>query len=342
MNQLLLTFDYELFLGGKSGTVNNCLIKPTDLILKLLKKNNLSSIFFVDTIYLYRLKEIAQLNITARNDFDLIINQLRQVIDSKGYVFHHLHPHWLDAVYNYENNEWDLSDKSRFTLFNLSRKELEFVFASSTKILDEIYFEKKQPKHQGIRAGGLYAQPFNQYKDLMLKYNIKFDFSVLKGMKSVGNNNMYKFDYSITPNLCNYRFSNEVNEENINGEFFEFALEQFKMEGLNKLLNSLYYRMNSKKESWQKMGDGKASGNKIKTTEKTNFLSTQETFSIELLNNFKSILYYKQFNLENSLHLISHPKLCSKANIEAFEKFIRLLNKTRFETDVFNLSQNVR
>ena len=90
MNQLLLTFDYELFLGGKSGTVNNCLIKPTDLILKLLKKNNLSSIFFVDTIYLYRLKEIAQLNINARIEYP----QYNSVDLVPGFLHRAKFPYW--------------------------------------------------------------------------------------------------------------------------------------------------------------------------------------------------------------------------------------------------------
>ncbi|MBK7667512.1 MAG: hypothetical protein IPJ32_09355 [Sphingobacteriaceae bacterium] len=50
---LLFTFDYELFLGKRSGTVENCILKPTDKILELFSKYKVTkAIFFVDTTYL--------------------------------------------------------------------------------------------------------------------------------------------------------------------------------------------------------------------------------------------------------------------------------------------------
>jgi len=57
MIQILLTFDLELFLGNKIGTVENCIYKPTLEILNILKKYQIPGIFFVDAGYLLALKE---------------------------------------------------------------------------------------------------------------------------------------------------------------------------------------------------------------------------------------------------------------------------------------------
>ena len=35
-SKILLTFDVELFLGHNSGTIENCIIRPTELIIKEL------------------------------------------------------------------------------------------------------------------------------------------------------------------------------------------------------------------------------------------------------------------------------------------------------------------
>lgn len=65
---LLITFDFELFLGSKSGSVENCLIIPTIEIMRLSKKYNFKTIFFVDTLYLHRLKEVAINSKEAKTD----------------------------------------------------------------------------------------------------------------------------------------------------------------------------------------------------------------------------------------------------------------------------------
>ena len=74
--EVLLTFDYELFLGSNSGTVENCLIKPTNKIIPILEKYNLKSIFFIDLTYLCRLYSIKDLHEKPLNDWLLIQNQI--------------------------------------------------------------------------------------------------------------------------------------------------------------------------------------------------------------------------------------------------------------------------
>jgi hypothetical protein len=336
--QILLTFDYELFLGQNSGSIENCMIKPTDMILDVLVKNKLSSIFFVDTLYLHRLKEVALTNENANKDYNLILCQLRHLIKCGNYVFHHLHPHWLDAKYKVESNQWDVSNKDKFALSNLSPFEIKLVFKYSQDIIREIYEGYTLPKHFGFRAGGLYAQPFHKYKNEMIEQNIKIDFSVLRNAKSEGENRNYCFDYSNCPVEDIYRFSEEVNQKDDKGEFTEVLLSQFQLKGIHKVFNGLYYRQNVNKVTWKRFGDGSSSGNVLKSTKVANKFFTEETYSIELLNNYKAYLYYNDIKKEDFLHLISHPKLCSSANILAFDHFLKMtLKKFKIESDLFKI-----
>src|ERR1700739_3552615 len=97
---ILFTFDYELFLGKKSGSVNRCVLEPTQKLLAIFSEYKISgAIFFVDTTWLIRLKEVAFNNSAAKKDFEKIVEQLRDVVSRGHYVFPHLHPHWINASY---------------------------------------------------------------------------------------------------------------------------------------------------------------------------------------------------------------------------------------------------
>ena len=52
---LLLTYDYEMYLG-KSGSIEKCLLEPTDSLLTIFKKW-IFRYFFVDTTFLLTLKK---------------------------------------------------------------------------------------------------------------------------------------------------------------------------------------------------------------------------------------------------------------------------------------------
>ncbi len=122
------------------------------------------------------------------------------------------------------------------------------------------------------------------------------------------------------------------------GDFIEIMMDQFNLDGLNKIMNGIYYRMNFKKTSWKRWGDGRASGNVLKSTVKTSKFSGKESFSIELLNSFKAKLYLKEVNKSNFMHVISHPKLFSPHNLVAFDSFLHSVNsKYKIESDIFKI-----
>ncbi len=335
---ILLTFDFELFLGERSGSVKKCMIEPTKEVLKCIAKHKVSTIFFVDTLYLYRLMEISKSNLKAQNDFEAIVKLLQEVIDLGGYVFHHLHPNWLDAIYLEEYNEWDVSNKDRFALSNLTKEEVAKVFQYSEEIISLIYTDRNKPEVSGFRAGGLFAQPFTHYKDQMEQYNILLEMTVLKNSKGEGENGIRKFDFSTYPDEIIYNFSDDILVKDDKGKFIEIILDQFKLRGISKILNGIYYRKNVNKSSWKRWGDGKASGNVVQATTRSNKFLCEETYSIELLNKMKALFYLNEFKKENLLHLISHPKFFSQENIDALDVFLtKAKSKYTIETDVFSI-----
>ena len=49
---IYFTFDYELFFGSNSGTIENCIVKPTNELIKIANKYNVKFTFFVDSGFL--------------------------------------------------------------------------------------------------------------------------------------------------------------------------------------------------------------------------------------------------------------------------------------------------
>lgn len=320
--QLLITFDYELFLGENSGSVLKCLLEPTYKIQLILKKHQVKAVFFVDTTYLFRLEEMAKQFPLASSDYNKILLQLKSLANDGHYLYHHLHPHWLDAKYHQDTNQWDCSNHSRFALSHLELDEIIRIVTYSDLLLRSLYPSNKCPEFLGFRAGGLYSQPFQILTTLFQEKKIKYDFSVLKGAFSKQIN--FSFDYTDTLKIKDdiYRFKESNTQVNQMGYFVEFSMNHFTMHFFQRILNSIYYRLNAKKSNWQRFGDGSSSGNKIQHKQKG--YDSKETFSIELLNKVKMWFYFFYLKKHDTLHLISHPKLLSDQSLSCFDLLLKL------------------
>ncbi len=339
--KILVTFDCELFLGKRSGSVANCMFLPTVKVLDLLKRHKVTAIFFVDMLYLCRLKEAAGKFSKAKNDFDLIERQLIEMAEQGHYVFNHLHPHWLDAIYDETKNEWLLADASKYAFESLTETERENVFETTMKLLNEI-LNKASRKFtpNGYRAGGLYIQPFTSFKKYFEKHGIENDFSILINAIGESYSGAGNFNFSgIEKNI--YSFNDEVDIEEKNGTFKEYAMRFVEIPIASRLLNSVFYRLYSKNKNHQRHGDGISTSNKIYSSTKKRFAST-ETFAVEMLNEIKLPLYLKEAERNNYLHLLSHPKLVSDYNLHVFDKLLgklKAMKNVEFNFKKFDLGQ---
>lgn len=325
-SSLLLTFDYELYLGPDSGTAANCCLRPTEKILQILYKHGCKGIFFVDALYLVRLREIIGQYAKAKEDWLNISQQIQQIIREGHYVFNHLHPHWLDAKYKPETNSWNLSDKAKFAFSNLTDAERDLSFNSTMQVLYEIIRPvNNNYKITGFRAGGLFIQPFAIFKKYFDQHQIKYEFSVQVGAKCSGPANTYSFDFRGAPQKKFYQFSDEVTEQNPAGSFIEFPLEICEVRGLRKVLSGIQYRLTKNSPHYTRHGDGLPSGNQVKYENpvKQGPFEHTESFAIESLNRFKMGYYMAQLVNKGHLHIISHPKLVSDYNLEIFDVLLK-------------------
>jgi peptidoglycan/xylan/chitin deacetylase (PgdA/CDA1 family) len=337
---ILLTFDYELFLGERSGTVENCLIIPTQQILEVLHRLNAKAVFFIDTIYIHYLKQMAQLHQRAKEDYERIKRQLLQIAEVGHYLFHHLHPHWRDVIYLPEINQWKSETYDHFAMASLTNEERQMMFSHSASVMDEI-FHQPAFEHNGFRAGGLYVQPFSDLVDGFNRLNIKYDFSVLPGFKS--DEAHHRFDFSNAKQSTPYSFRYDVLQPDADGTFFEFPISTLDAPPFSKIINAVIQRIAAKNFSASKWGDGSGSKNKIFPAAMNGVPRIKEICSVESLNPYRQRVYDAYLKKHEYMHIISHPKLISKLQLKLLEKLLQNACKkynTEFDFKQFNLNSS--
>lgn len=324
IRDLLFTFDYELFLGPKSGSVRNCMIDPTKKVLDVLERYGLKSIFFVDSSYLLRLKELSVESDRANSDLELVKKQIIEIIIKGHDVYPHVHPHWLDADYLGESNEWSLADVSKYRFASLSTDIQSNYFKECYSILDEIVKEANPDyKMNAYRAGGWCIQPFSDFKPVFEDVNIKADFSVLGGYHKEANTIQFDF-LTISNNARPYAFSEDVTKQDPNGQFIEYPISSVSYPSRsfkNKILNKMLWKL----PQGQNMGDGQSAQTEVKVNIKSD--DNLEMVSIELLKIY-NLGVYKDFIDQNSfMQFISHPKMISQHNLATLEKFCKYASR---------------
>ncbi|MCB0482441.1 MAG: hypothetical protein KDC83_13515 [Flavobacteriales bacterium] len=325
--KILFTFDYELFLGAKSGSVLKCLIEPTEKVINVLNTYSFLGIFFVDTTYLTRLK--SQNEKRAQEDFLLVKNQILSLVSQGHYVFPHIHPHWLDATYQKETNSWTLESTSKYRFEALSTEERELIFRSSIETLKEITNQcNPDYKIDSFRAGGWCIQPFADFRPFFSRFNIQNEFSVLTGQSY--NSKAQQFDFRKIEFPEIYRFSNNVTLKDAKGEFTEFPISTMRISTTHIFLNRLWLKYLWKTGD-RSIGDGQG----VRAEEGATIgRSDLEMISIELLNRFKLFAYLSYTDNHEYIQFISHPKMLSPHNISIFKKYLKAVNKRyKVETD---------
>jgi hypothetical protein len=329
---LLLTFDYELFLGDRSGTPERCLIQPTNTLLEILKRHQAKAIFFVDALYLKKLKD---LNLTE--DFNRVSNQIRLMQAHNHDVFLHIHPHWKDAVYDFSRKEWNLHNITNYAISALSERELSEVIHEGYEILAEILGNGNGIT--GYRAGGLFIQPFTRLSKILQELNIENEFSVFPGFSSSAGG--FSIDFPEINLPFTYSFSDDILKPvKETGIFKEYTINKFKFRMLNRWINSLVFRILMSKKEWQASGDGKGATHIIQNNHaKIGIFDTvKESYSVELMNPWKIKLYMKDLRRLNYLHFLSHPKLISSGNLKCLDDFLEAANnKVKVNYDFRNI-----
>lgn len=219
---IYITFDYELFLGSRTGTVEKCLLEPTRRIMKIGKSNGVCFTFFVDVLYLMKAKEYIGRSEIMKQDYDLVCQQIRDLAKEGHSVQLHLHPQWYYSSYDLDQEKWRI-DFEHYSLDACPMHDVEIMVKDGIKKLKEVSGKPVT----AFRAGG-YCFPRNPgYADILFKYGIIMDSSAFMFRKE--STSFWNFDYSNIINYERYRFDDSVNSAIENGRFEEYPIASAKM-----------------------------------------------------------------------------------------------------------------
>lgn len=312
---ILLTFDYELFFGAQTGTVQHCMVEPTSMLLDIFSRHGCRATFFVDAGCVVSLGEAAKVSTQAKADYGALCLQLEEIATAGHDIQLHIHPHWEDAVF--ENDSWKISTE-RFRLHDFGVKEQFDIcrkYAAALKL-----FAKN--KVNAFRAGGWCLQPFEEIAEALKSVGICADSTVFHGGFNISATHFY--DYRKAPNKSFYRFESDPLEEDVRGSFVELPIADILVSPLFYWNFALHKFLAGKKH--QAFGDGQSIPNSRKQILR---LLTRFSHSVVSCDGFKSSLLRKAFKAQQSKFgedgdfvVIGHPKAATPYSLEQLEKFI--------------------
>ncbi|MFN7965635.1 MAG: hypothetical protein U0V87_08105 [Acidobacteriota bacterium] len=117
LRNVSLTFDYELYFR-ESGTIERCMLEPTEAINALMIKWKMRGTFFIDTLCLEQFERHA----CWREKTHRVKAQLETLVRAGHELGLHLHPHWIDAVP--EGDRWVFPTYRHYRLQSLPEPEV--------------------------------------------------------------------------------------------------------------------------------------------------------------------------------------------------------------------------
>jgi peptidoglycan/xylan/chitin deacetylase (PgdA/CDA1 family) len=309
--QVHITFDYELFFGSASGTVDRCMIEPSELLRELAFKHHVKFVFFVDAGFLHRLKSYRHIPACAR-DFDLVATQLRFLNLSGHEIALHVHPHWEDCTF--ESGRWKINT-TRYKLSDFSEAEIKSIISKYHDTLTEIVGKPCT----SFRAGGWCIQPFSKIREALGENKIFTDSSVYRN--GYHQFTAQSYDFRNAPDKEVWKFSDNECAEDPNGAFTEIAITPDKISPL--FYFNLYLKMRSNPAWYKPMGDGSWLKDKKKIYKQfysfTNHFATCDGYFASRL---KSILLETEAKGKNRMCVLAHPKSMAACSFQYIEEFI--------------------
>ncbi len=329
--KIILSFDYELFFGYKSGTVRKSLIEPTAKMLKAMEKVGAKATYFVDYLMIKYLEKANDK--ICNSDLKLIKEQLHDILRKGHRIELHIHPHWVDAIYNGDGT-WNFDNFSHYMLTSFSIEEINRMFNEGTNTINQIAREVI-PDYSVVafRAGGWALPQMSVISSSFLRNKIMLDSSLGRGI--LINDGYRIIDFTKIPTKSFYHISSDALKEDINGCFIEAPISTFKYTFIDRVINGFYRLLHKNEMKYQCDGTHSRKDVSFKR-DKTYFLKKinrvcRSTVIFFTLSHFSPLVLnhkFKCFNKEIVI-VIDHPKDFSNSSI----KTLLLISKSnRFIT----------
>lgn len=309
---LFITYDYELFFGQPTGTVENCIIKPTQAIMNIAKKHQVQMVFFVDVGYLKQLEVYRRQFSQVQEEYQKITQQIKDLVAQGHDCQLHIHPHWEDVTH--DGMQWQMN-VNRYKLVDFEEEKIIEIVSEYKQILESL----TQKPVVAYRAGGWCLQPFSKIKKAFLKAGLLYDSTVFPGGKNTKGN--YFYDFTSVPNKDAWRFSDDLCVENPNGEFLEFPISNWTYSALFFWRLFVWGRLDPKNH--KPMGDGypmPSPGMKKQMLTKGMTLSASvDGYFVTKLN---QVVQKNQKKGWKQTVIIGHPKAATHFALKQLDQFI--------------------
>jgi hypothetical protein len=332
--KIYLTLDYELYLGKKTGSVQNCLLQPSAALLSVLDKHNVKATFFVDAAYLLRMKQLKETNNCLQEDFLAVCNHVASIAAQGHSIQLHFHPQWLYSTH--DGKKWDMD----FAHYKLSDMEHSLCCQSIKEALYLLQSLSEKPV-KSFRAGGYSLMDFESYADLFNQLGLSIDTSVLRGRRVQSPYQQY--DYTKVPPLTKYRFSssNVIREDE--GLFEEYPISTCKTNGILATIMIIKGKSSSIDPSMtKKWGDGESVGGVNHRGRFASLLgllknATHPSIDVASIDSTGAALervyqFSKSHYSGEEFVIIGHPKNITRLSLQRFESFVLNHKDDTFET----------
>ena len=204
MIYVVLSFDYELFLGKNYYDSKRVLFDPTYKILEILKDHETTATFFADVCSViqhrkYGLDEYAE----------LFGRQICDIEKAGADVQLHIHPNWLKS--KLVGNQWSFDyDSYRIQYFDKEYEEwsMHSIVENCVDYLNST-IKSVMPEYKCVayRAGGYAIQPYKKLFSVLNKCGIVIDSSVV--LNDHFDNPITGYDFRNSPKNINWWVSSK-------------------------------------------------------------------------------------------------------------------------------------
>jgi hypothetical protein len=327
---LVLSQDYELFFKD-SGTIENCLIEPSERLLKFSRDRGLAITFFVDAGMLRCFDRHASSSTAIRRAAASVRENLSRISGEGHEIGLHIHPHWEDT--RWVDGRWRFAN-TRYQLRDFSDAEIADIFDQYFRVLQDLSLTPVR----SYRAGGFCIEPFERLSAAMKAHGITIESSIIPGAKLVDADK--GFDFSSLPDRAWWYFAKTPLRPEKAGAFIEIPVTPCTVP------RSYYWRQLVRRlfgsAGSSKSGDGTArSIGKIEAVRRLIGASRTSELSIDgpkapMLLNDRTLRQSRPY-----WHLMGHPKLLAEHSLPDLQRFMTAARISRTAT-VASLAAELR
>jgi hypothetical protein len=310
----LLTLDYEVFFGRRTGSVERCLLEPTEALARVAGRHRAPLVFFVDVGYLLALRRERRRSAELGRSHDAVCTQLESLARRGHELQLHIHPHWEDA--RWEEGGWRL-DLARYALHAFEPAEIADIVRRYLEALRDL---GGPSAGRAFRAGGWVIQPFGKLREALRGAGVAIDSTVYPGGHRGGD--VQPYDFRDAPAKSRWRFDDDPLRERADGAFLEVPIAS------RRVRPGFFWRLAAAKKvggaRHRPFGDGEAIA--MDGADLVSRLTAPSTSVVSIDGLKASFLEdaaadYRRRGLEDFV-VIGHPKALTPFSLERLDAFL--------------------